>query len=188
MRSVILWMQVSLDGYAEGPHGAFDWPMVDEELNGFFVQELRQAGMFLYGRKVYEMMASFWPTADEQSWATEPQAAYARLWRPMPKIVFSNTLERAEWNARVVGTDLEQQIAALKEQPGGDLVLFGGPQIAATFQRLGLIDEYRIFVHPVILGAGTPLIPELPSRTALRLVEVRSFGSPVVHLRYQVVR
>jgi dihydrofolate reductase len=132
------------------------------------------------------MMASFWPTADEQPWVTEPQAEYARLWRPMPKLVFSTTLEKADWNTRVVGDHIGEQIAALKDRSGGDLVLFGGARIAATFQREGLIDEYRIFVHPVILGGGTPLIPSIPTRTALRLVDVRTFSSPVVHLRYQV--
>jgi dihydrofolate reductase len=185
MRKVSLWMQMSLDGYTEGPNGEFDWPVVNEELHGYFVDELRAMGAFLYGRKVYEGMVAFWPTADTNPSSTPLQAEYARLWKPMPKIVFSKTLDHVEWNTTVVSENVADEVARLKQQPGKDLVLFGGADIASTFMRLGLIDEYRLFVHPVALGGGTPLFPGTDERVKLTLVEARTFDAAVVHLRYQ---
>lgn len=171
---ITLWMQVSLDGYAAGPGGALDWPVVDEELHGHFVAELRQADAFHYGRKVFEMMAAFWPTADEMPGATHNQAEYARIWRPMPKRVYSRTLDGDPgWNATV----------APEIRPAdGHNVLFGGPEIAARFIEQGLIDEYRLFIHPVALGGGAPLFAD---RSNLKLVSARTFDSAVVAVRYE---
>ena len=185
MRKVILWMQRSVDGYIEGPNRAFDWPIVREELHKYFNDQARALGTFLYGRRVYELMASFWPTADRNPSSTEQTVEFSRIWKPMPKIVFSRTLEHAEWNTRVVRENVGEEIARLKEQPGKDMALFGGADIAATFMRLGLIDEYRLFVHPVVLGGRTPLFGELDNRINLRLVEARTFAPGVVLLRYQ---
>jgi dihydrofolate reductase len=185
MRKVSLWMQMSLDGYTEGPNGEFDWPVVNEELHAYFVDELRAMGAFLYGRKVYEGMVAFWPTADMNPSSTPLQAEYARLWKPMPKIVFSKTLDHVEWNTTVVSENIADEVARLKQQPGKDLVLFGGADIASTFMRLGLIDEYRLFVHPVAVGGGTRLFPATDERVKLTLVEARTFDAAVVHLRYQ---
>jgi len=185
MRRVSLWMQMSLDGYTEGPNGEFDWPIVNKELHTYFVDELRAMGAFLYGRKVYDGMVAFWPTADTDPSSTALQAEYARVWKPMPKIVFSRTLKHVEWNTTVVGENIMEQITKLKQQPGGGLVLFGGADIASTFMRLDLIDEYRLFVHPVVLGGGTPLFPPSDERAKLTLVEARTFDSVVVHVRYQ---
>jgi dihydrofolate reductase len=185
MREVSLWMQMSLDGYTEGPNGEFDWPIVNEELHTYFVDELRAMGAFLYGRRVYEGMVAFWPTADMNPASTPLQAEYARLWKPMPKLVFSKTFDHVEWNTTVVSENIADEVARLKQQPGKDLVLFGGADIASTFMRLGLIDEYRLFVHPVALGGGTPLFPATDERVKLTLVEARMFDAAVVHLRYQ---
>jgi dihydrofolate reductase len=185
MRKVSLWMQMSLDGYTEGPNGEFDWPVVNEELHAYFVDELRAMGAFLYGRKVYEGMVAFWPTADMNPSSTPLQAEYARLWKPMAKIVFSKTLDDVEWNTTVVSENIADEVARMKQQPGKDLVLFGGADIASTFMRLGLIDEYRLVVHPVAQGGGTPLFPATDERVKLTLVEARTFDAAVVHLRYQ---
>jgi len=106
MRRVSLWMQMSLDGYTEGPNGEFDWPIVNKELHTYFVDELRAMGAFLYGRKVYDGMVAFWPTADTDPSSTALQAEYARVWKPMPKIVFSRTLKHVEWNTTVVGENI----------------------------------------------------------------------------------
>lgn len=184
MRNVILWMHQSIDGFFEGPNGEFDWPIVYPELMAYFIDQARAAGAFLYGWRVYELMGSYWPTADTDP-DTPESAEYARVWKPMPKIVFSKTMDRADWNTRVVNENIADEIAALKEQPGGDLVLYGGAEIAAAFMKLGLIDEYDIFVHPVILGGGRPLFPALADRTNVRLVESRTFDPGVVWLRYQ---
>jgi dihydrofolate reductase len=185
MRALSLWMQVSLDGFTEGPNGEFDWPIVDEALNRYFIDELRPMDAFLYGRKVYELMAYFWPTADTNPASNPHQVEYAQLWKPMPKVVFSRTLSEAEWNTRVVSDNLVEEISALKEEPGHGLVLFGGAEIAATLMRHDLIDEFRLFVHPVVLGGGTPLFPAAEHRIGLTLVQARTFDSAVVHLHYR---
>jgi dihydrofolate reductase len=184
MRKLTLWMQMSLDGFTQGPHGEFDWPTMDPELHGYFVEELRGVGGFLYGRRVYEMMAAYWPTADTDPASTAHQVAYAKIWKPMPKVVFSRSLEGADWNTRIVADDLAGEVTRLKQQPGGDLVLFGGAETAGGFIRQDLIDEYRLYVHPVVLGGGTPLFPASDKRHGLRLVRSRTFDSAVVQLHY----
>lgn len=177
-------MSVSLDGYFESLDHELDWQLVDEELHGHFNDWLAGAGAFLDGRVTYELMAGFWPTADADPDASPRMAEFAGIWREMPKIVFSRTLERAGWNATVVSDVVPEDIVALKEQPGGDLVL-GGADLAATFIRHDLIDEYRIYVHPVLLGRGRPLFRPEDTTHTLRLVETMSFGNGVVLLRYQ---
>ena len=128
-------------------------------------------------------MAGFWPTADADPSSTEPEVEFARIWRDMPKIVYSRTLERADWNATIVRDVVAEEVMALKAQPGGDLVV-GGADLAASFMRVDLIDEYRLYVHPVAIGRGKPLFPA-DARIHLRLVETRTFGNGVVLLRYQ---
>lgn len=184
MRKIILMMSVSLDGFFEGPGREIDWHLVDEELHSHFNEQLAAMGAFLDGRVTYELMAGFWPTADADPKASRPVAEFARIWRDMPKIVFSRTLERADWNTTIARDVIVEDIMALKAQPGGDLVL-GGADLAATFRRLDLIDEYRIYVHPVLIGAGRPLFRESDTRTGLRLAQTRTFGNGVVLLDYQ---
>jgi dihydrofolate reductase len=184
MRKIILMMSVSVDGFFEGPNRDLDWHLVDNELHQHFNDELGTMGAFLDGRVTYELMAAFWPTADADPSNAGPVAEFARIWLEMPKLVFSRTLERAEWNATVVREVVAEEMMELKAQPGGDLML-GGANLAASFIRLGLIDEYRIYVHPVVIGRGTPLF-QLPGlRLDLTLAETRTFGNGVVLLRYQ---
>lgn len=183
MRNIILALQVSLDGYMEGPNREIDWHMVDDELHSHFNEELRAMGAFLDGRITYELMAGFWPTADRDPASTPPEVEFAGIWREMPKIVYSKTLERADWNTTVARDVVVEDVLALKAQPGGDLAL-GGAQLADSFRRLGLIDEYWIYIHPVLLGRGTPLFKPSDSRTPLTLAETRTFGNGVVRLRY----
>jgi len=141
-------------------------------------------GAFLNGRVTYERMARFWPTADTIPSSTGPMVEFARIWRDMPKIVFSRTLERADWNTTVVRDVIAEEIQELKAQPGGDLVL-GGADLAAAFMRHDLIDEYRLYVHPIVLGQGKPLFQPSDTKINLRLAESRTFGNGVVLLRYQ---
>ncbi|MDQ0756251.1 dihydrofolate reductase family protein [Arthrobacter sp. B3I4] len=183
MRKIIVALQVSLDGYFEGPDRDIGWHMVDEELHGHFNDQLRTMGAFLDGRVTYQMMADFWPTADQDPDSTPAMAEFAGIWRRMPKIVYSTTLERAGWNTTVVRDVVADDVLALKEQPGGDLAL-GGAKLADSFRKLGLIDEYWIYIHPVLIGNGTPLFKPSDSRTPLALVETRTFGNGVVLLRY----
>ena len=129
-------------------------------------------------------MADFWPTADADPSSTGPMVEFARIWRDMPKIVFSTTLERADWNTIVVRDLVPEEVQELKAQEGGDLVL-GGADLAAAFMRHNLIDEYRLYVHPIVIGRGKPLFQASDDKINLRLAETRTFGNGVVLLRYQ---
>ncbi|PZS34985.1 MAG: deaminase [Pseudonocardiales bacterium] len=186
-RKIVFMLSVSLDGYFAGPAGELDWHQVDDELHEHFNEVLAPMGAFLNGRVMYEEMAQFWPTADQDPASTPTMADYARIWRDMPKIVYSRTLQRAGWNATVVREVVASEVVALKAQPGGDLAL-GGPDLAAEFIRQDLVDEFRLYVHPVVLGRGRPLFPPAGPRLDLRLAETRQFGNGVVLLRYERVR
>ncbi len=129
-------------------------------------------------------MASFWPTADADPASSEPMVEFAGIWREMRKIVYSRTLERAGWNATIVREVVPEEVRALTSMPGGDMAL-GGANLAATFMRLGLIDEYRLYVHPVAIGQGRPLFPRASPRIQLTLEEARTFGSGVLLVRYR---
>jgi dihydrofolate reductase len=177
-------MSVSLDGYIEGPNREIDWHLVDDELHSHFNEELSRMGAFLSGRVTYELMASFWPTADRDPSSPGPIIEFARIWRDKPKIVYSRTLQRADWNTTVVRDVVPDEVATLKAQPGGDLAL-GGADLAAVFMEHDLIDEYRVYVHPVLIGKGKPLFPRPGTRVPLHLTETRTFGNGVVLLRYQ---
>ena len=185
MRSVIYSMGVSLDGFIAGPGGEIDCRAPDEELHRFHNQQARESGAHLYGRRMYEVMIH-WETAEENPATPEHELEFARIWKDTPKIVFSKTLEKVEGNARLVTGSAAEEVARLKEQPGKDLAV-GGAGLASTFMKLGLIDEFRLFVSPVVLGAGTPYFPALDERINLELLETRTFGSRVVYLRYRRV-
>ncbi len=180
-------MSVSLDGFMAGPNGELDWHLVDDELHRHFNQVLGAMSAFLGGRVTYELMAEFWPTADADPDTEPAMVEFAGIWRDMPKIVYSRTLERAGWNTAIVREVVPDEVRALKAQPGGDMAL-GGADLAATFARYDLIDEYRLYVHPVVLGRGKPLFPPSETATELRLVETRRFGNGVVLLHYHRAR
>ncbi|MFD8075634.1 dihydrofolate reductase family protein [Streptomyces sp. NPDC059718] len=183
MRKIILQMAVSLDGYFEGPDREIDWHRVDEELHLHMNERLKTMGGFLSGRVTHELMAAYWPTADADPESSPAVAEFAGIWRDMPKVVYSRTLERADWNATIVRDVVAEEVMELKARPGGDLVL-GGADLAASFLRLGLVDEYRIYVHPVVLGRGRPVFPDSDTLTALRLAGAQTFGNGVVLLQY----
>jgi dihydrofolate reductase len=178
-------MSVSLDGFVETRSRSLDWVLIDEELHSFYNDEARQMTAFLYGRRLYQLMVDYWPRAEADPSATPAELEFARIWKDKPKIVFSTTLERVEWNSRLVRDDAAEEVARLKAQPGFDMDV-GGPTLASTFMRLGLIDEYHLAVHPVILGAGTPFFTAVDDRIGLKLLETRTFRSGVVYLRYEV--
>ncbi len=184
MRKIIWMMTTSVDGYMEGPNREIGWHMVDDELFAHLVDWLSKTGGFLDGRVTYELMAKYWPTADEDPAATPKVAEFARLWREIPKVVYSRTLERADWNSTVVRDVVAAEVEALKAQPGGDLVL-GGSNLASEFARLDLIDEYRLYIDPIVIGRGTQMLRPSDAHVLLRLVETRTFGNGVVMLRYE---
>jgi dihydrofolate reductase len=177
-------MAASVDGYMEGPNHEIDWHLVDDELFHHMVGWLAEMGGLLEGRVTYELMAAHWPTADRDPAASPDVVEFARVWRDVPKVVYSRTLERADWNATVVHDVAPAEVLALKAQPGGDLVL-GGSNLAAEFARHDLIDEYRLYIHPVVIGRGTPMLRPSDAKVPLRLVETHTFGNGVVMLRYE---
>jgi len=185
LRKLIYFTMASVDGFMDRPDRNLDWVIIDEELHTYINNLERGIGGYLYGRRMYEIMEAYWPTADTQS-NLAFEVEFARIYKKIPKIVFSKTLERVEGNARLVRENVVEAVTSLKEQPGNDLEV-GGANLASTLIQAGLIDEYRIFVHPVILGAGTPMFPALDAATQLRLVETHLFRSGVVFLRYQCV-
>jgi dihydrofolate reductase len=181
MRKVVYWVHTSIDGFIAGPNGEFDWPTLGPELSAYADRLHERSDTFLYGRVVWELMVSYWPTADQIS--DHPHSlSFAKVWRMMPKVVFSNTLTEVGWNARVA-TDVEKEIRALKAQPGKDMVLTGGARLAATLAELDLIDEYQVVVHPVVLGGGKQLFP-LAQRFDLKLADSRTFDGRAVLLSY----
>lgn len=182
MNRIIVWMQSSADGFTTGPNGEFDWPQIGDELHTHFVATLRDAGLFVYGSRTFEMMASYWPIADTLPDSTPNQVAYAQLWRPMPKVVVSATRTQADWNATVL-SDV-QGLRSLVDQADGDAYVFGGSQTVAALERADLVDEYQTFVHPVLLGGGTPFHAPTGERRRLTLGETRTFDGSVVAVRH----
>ena len=177
MRKVLWQMMVSLDGFMEGPNRELDWHVVDEDFARYVAEMESEIDTILFGRVTYEMMAAYWPTS------TEPEA---RMMNELPKVVFSRTLKTVEWkNSRLVKENIAEEVARVKRQPGKDLALIGSADLASTFMRLGLIDEYRIFVNPVVLGGGARMFKNVNDRTSLNLLKTETLRSGVVILSYQ---
>ncbi|HLM31838.1 MAG TPA: dihydrofolate reductase family protein [Solirubrobacterales bacterium] len=183
MRKLIYSMSVSLDGYIAGPRGEFDWSEPDEELHRFHNDRVRELSMHILGRRLYEVM-SYWETAEERNpSAPEYTLEFARIWKALPRIVYSKTLTTVEGNARLSQADPVEEVLELKREPGKDMAV-GGADLAAAFMRRNAIDEYQLFVNPVILGGGRPFFASLDERVELELLETRTFSSRVTYLRY----
>ncbi|MFC6079573.1 dihydrofolate reductase family protein [Sphaerisporangium aureirubrum] len=183
MRKIVTAMSVSLDGFMEGPGGEIDWHMVDDELHTHFNEHLGTMSAFMNGRVSYELMEGFWPAADADPANPKPVAEFAAIWRDTPKFVYSRTLDHVGPNATLVRDVVPEEIAELKARPGGNMTV-GGAGLVASFQRHDLIDEYHLYVHPLVLGAGKPLLPP-GAAFDLELTETRVFGNGVVLLRYR---
>jgi dihydrofolate reductase len=187
MRSVTYSMSVSLDGYIVGPDGRLDWSVPDEEVSGFATDETRQVGAMLLGRKLYETML-YWETADQDPSLDDTDREFIAIWKPLPKVVFSTTLSAVQGNARLATGGLADEIERLRAEPGEGDIAIGGATLAADAAALGLIDEYRARIYPVLVGGGIPFFPRHERRVDLELVETRTFSSRVVDLRYRVTR
>jgi dihydrofolate reductase len=186
MRSVTYSMNVSLDGYIVGPDGNFDWTAPDEEVFRFWIDEIRGVDVHLLGRRLYETML-YWETADQTS-LDDAQVEWAALWNPLPKVVFSTTLSAVQGHARLASGGLAEEIERLRAEPGEGEIAIGGATLAAEAAALGLIDEYRSMVYPVLVGGGIPFFPQRERRVDLELVETRTFSSRFAYLRYRVAR
>ena len=187
MRSVTYSMGVSLDGYIVGPDGTFDWTAPEKEVFRFWIDEIRGVGVHLLGRRLYETML-YWETADQDPSLGADELEWAALWKPLPKVLFSNTLSAVEGHARLASGGIAEEIDRLRAEPGVGEIAIGGATLAAQAAALDLIDEYRAIVYPVLVGGGIPYFPRGERRVDLELVETRTFGSRVVYLRYRVTR
>ncbi|MDD3618227.1 MAG: dihydrofolate reductase family protein [Desulfobulbaceae bacterium] len=182
MRRVIVSNFMSLDGFFAGPGGELNWFVWDDEMAEYVKAQFTEIDTLLFGRKTYQLMADYWPAAKPP----EEDPVIIEAMNSLPKIVFSSTLNRAEWrNSRVVGGHIDEEVAGLKKQAGRDMVIFGSGTIVSAFTRSGLIDEYRIFVNPVVLGRGRPMFTGLERAHKLKLLGTRTFQCGNVLLRYR---
>ena len=185
MRKLFAFNLISLDGFFEGPDQDINWHNVDEEFNEFAIEQTSAVGALLFGRVTYQLMESYWPTAD----ALKNDPAIAGIMNSVPKLVFSRTLEKAEWNnTRIVKENIEQEILNLKKQPGKDLAVFGSANLLSALVQMDLVDEHRVMVNPVLLGNGNPLFKSMEARVNLRLLKSRTFKSGNILLYYEPVR
>ncbi|MGM7647185.1 dihydrofolate reductase family protein [Nocardia sp. JW2] len=194
MRKLIFGMNVTLDGYIAAPGDDHGWSggegpdsSSSDELFQWWSNRVAATELSLYGRKLWEAMSSHWPTADEQPGATPAEVEFARRWRDMPKVVFSSTIGAVDWNTRLVSGDAVGEIGRLKAEEGGPMDI-GGATLAAAAMRAGLIDEYLLVTHPVLVGGGTPFFTALDSWVNLKFLETRTFPGGVVLTRYETRR
>ena len=182
MRKLFAFNMVTLDGFFEGPNQDISWHTTDDEFNQFAIEQTGSVDTILFGRKTYEMMASYWPTES----ARQDDPDVAALMNNVPKIVFSRTLQTAEWsNTRLMKENIKGEILKLKAQPGKEIAVFGSADLLSTLIELDLVDEHRIIVNPVVLGKGTPLFKDVERPLNLQLVRSRVFASGNVLLYYQ---
>lgn len=185
MRKLVSFMVVTLDGYTEGPNGEFDWPNVDDEFNEFAISQLEDIDTLLFGRVTYEGMASYWPTPA----AIEDDPAVAGRMNSIPKIVFSTRLDKADWeNTTLIKGDVAAAVSELKQQPGKYLAVFGSSTLTVSLLDQDLVDELRVVVNPVLLGAGKSLFAGLADRVPLTLQRTTTFSSGNVLLSYRPTR
>lgn len=182
MARLVYMMNVSLDGFIETPEHSTDWATVDEELFGWFTEQIRAAAAFLYGRRLYETM-EYWAGAASDPDATPAMREFGAIWTARPKIVFSSSLTHVAHNSRLVAGDPVEEWARLRSEFDGELHV-EGPTLASAFVRRDLVDAYRLVVHPVVIGAGTPFWPALDRPIPLRLTETHRFTSGATLLEY----
>jgi dihydrofolate reductase len=183
MGKLIYGMNVSLDGFIETPEHGLDWTNVDDELHQWFNDRMRPLAASLYGRKLYEVMAAYWPTGADDPDATPVMREFAHIWNATPRYVFSTSLSEVHHNSQLVRGDVADVLAQIKREIDGDLEV-GGANLAAQFIERGLVDEYNLVVHPVSIGAGTPFFPTPPRPLRLHLTETKRFESGAVALTY----
>jgi dihydrofolate reductase len=185
MRKVIFFNFITLDGFFEGANKELDWHNVDAEFNEFATEQLLSADMLLFGRVTYELMASYWPT--ESGIKDDP--TIAQKMNSIPKIVFSRTLKKAEWNnTKLVKENIEAEVEKLKQQAGKNIFVLGSADLSSTLIKSNLIDEYRIMINPLLLGKGTPLFKGMNEKLNLKLIKTKVFNSGNVLLFYEPLR
>ncbi|MBX3066668.1 MAG: dihydrofolate reductase family protein [Anaerolineae bacterium] len=180
MRKIIVFNMITLDGMFEGPNADISFHRTDEEFNQFAIEQLSTIDTIIFGRVTYEGMASYWTTPE----AAESDPVVTNQMNSIRKIVFSTTLDTADWNnTRLIRSDVANTVRELKQQTGKDMIIFGSAKLVASFAELGLIDEYRLIIVPTLLGQGTPLFKDMQQN--LRLSNSRVFANGNVLLCYQ---
>jgi dihydrofolate reductase len=187
MRRLTFGMNLSLDGYIAAPGDDLGWSVPSDELFQWWSDRVKATDLALYGRRLWDTMSSHWPTADQQPDATAAEIEFARRWQDMPKVVFSSTTGAVDGNARLVTGDAVTEITRLKAEAGGAMDI-AGATLAAAAMRAGLIDEYAIVTHPVLVGGGTPFFTSLDAWVDLNLLETRAFPDGVLLTRYETRR
>ena len=189
MRKLVLFIHTSLDGFVAGPNGEMDWINVDEEIFDFAGQRTNEADTALYGRVTYQMMESYWPTAAQLPTATKHDVEHSRWYNRVTKVVLSKTMNEVSLtNTKIIDGNLAAEIVKLKQDAGKDILMFGSPTAAHSLMTEKLIDDYWLFVNPVLLGRGITLFNGIKEKSALKLVESNIFTSGVVCLHYQYKR
>lgn len=185
MRKLVLFMHVSLDGFAADANNGLGWISYDGELQAYADELIATVGSPVYGRGTYELMAGYWPGVLNDPTEDERSRAHARWVDQVPKIVFSRTMDRADWNnTTLIKDNIAEEINKLKQQPGKDLVIFGSPGLTHSLLELDLIDEFQFTLNPVLLGSGLPVFRNVKDKTNLKLVKATPLKSGVVGLHY----
>jgi len=181
MGNVVFSLSVSLDGFMEGPGGDISWHHVDDELHAHMNDYLGRMTAFVSGRRTYELMADYWPTAGDNPDSGPVEIEFSQIWCGMPKVLYSTTTETTDWNTTTRRQVDPDEVRDLTKH--GDIVI-GGPDLAKTFFALDLVDEVRMYVNPIVLGAGTPMFQGLERRD-FELIDTKTFGNGVVLLHYR---
>lgn len=185
MRKIISFVHISLDGFVAGPNGEMNWIKVDEELFDHVGKRIEKTGAALYGRKTYEMMEAYWPTAGDKPNASKHDTEHSAWYNNAHKIVLSKTLKgRHLPNTTIISDNLSEHINRIKQQPGSEVLLFGSPTATHALIAQGLIDGYWLFVNPIVLGQGIPLFKNIKAKTKLSLLNTQRFASGVTELDY----
>ena len=186
MRNLIYFMHASLDGFVTGPNGEMDWIKVDDEIFDFVATITDKADTALYGRMTYELMENYWPNAGDQPNASKHDKEHAAWYKQIPKIVLSKTMsEEGLVNTTVISNYLEENINKIKNREGKNILIFGSPRASHSLLSEGLVDEFWIFLNPILIGKGTPLFKNVPATTKLNLVETKTFACGVIALHYE---
>ena len=187
MRKLIVFMHTSLDGFVAGPKGEMDWINVDDAMFDFAGEFTDESDTALYGRVTYQMMENYWPTAADKPDASRHDIQHSKWYNRVAKVVLSTTLKQPGlMNTTILSADIPSQVNKLKRAEGRNILIFGSPKAVHTLTRHTLIDDYWLFVNPVLLGSGIPMFPQLSERMPMVLRDTKNFSSGVIGLHYEM--
>ena|SRR5258705_6762416 len=185
MRKLVSFMHVSLDGFVAGPNGEMDWILVDEEIFDYAGYRTNEADTALYGRVTYDMMEGYWPTAADQPNASKHDIEHSKWYKKVDKVVLSRSMKgKTLPNTKIVSNHISEEINQLKKVPGEEIIIFGSPSATHALMQLNLIDEFWVFVNPILVGQGIPLFKDIPQRVKLKFIKSHAFSCGVVCLHY----